>query len=186
MRCRGGLLDSPIAPVVAERVGEVDLTADLLQPVDCPVPVVAVLDHHLGALAGCHHRLLEGNQVVVGDAGNLYVSLASLRRAITVRRRCKSIPTYCRVCSTGSPSVVSGLVWKPRVCHSPPQDGGGSRHCVPSAFPELVSRDDLPADPAELVAFRAPWLPTNLSPHPVHSYTTLLVAVSIASLLGSA
>jgi hypothetical protein len=40
------------------------------------------------------------------------------RCTITLRRRCRSMPTYCRWVPPGSPSVVSGLVVEPRVCFS--------------------------------------------------------------------
>ena len=67
----GVVLHTAVAPAVAERVGEVDLAAQLLEQVGRPVPAVARLKDDLGVLAGGHDCLFERQKVVVVDLGHL-------------------------------------------------------------------------------------------------------------------
>ena len=109
------VLHPPMPPVVAQRMGQVHRGPALLDHVSRPVPAIGRFEYHLWMLAGLGQLGRQGDGVVV-DADRVERLPASFRRTITLRRRCRSMPTYCCCCSTGAPSVVSGLVWEPQVC----------------------------------------------------------------------
>lgn len=80
--------------------------------------------------SGCSPALANSAARVIGSLSMRTVSRVSpsaLRRTITDRLRCRSMPTYCRCCFTGFSSVVSGLVWRPRGCLAHPVRSGGRR-----------------------------------------------------------
>ena len=64
------VLHPAVVPVEPERVGEVDVGAELVQDVGSPVPAAGGLEDDLGVLAGRCDHLGEGDRVVV-DADRL-------------------------------------------------------------------------------------------------------------------
>jgi hypothetical protein len=59
------VLHPPVAPVVAERVGEVQVGAHLLQEIGEPIPSITSFENDLGMLAGLRELLREGLPAVV-------------------------------------------------------------------------------------------------------------------------
>lgn len=59
------VLHPPVAPVVAERMGQVDPGAALGEEVGSPVPPKCRFQNHVGFFAGGGHRLGHGDRVVV-------------------------------------------------------------------------------------------------------------------------
>ena len=94
------VLHPPMPPVVAERMGQMHRGPALLDHVSRPVPPIGRFQYHLGVLTGLGQLGCQGDGVVV-DTDRVERLPASLRRTITLRRRCRSMPTYCVCCSTG-------------------------------------------------------------------------------------
>jgi hypothetical protein len=88
------VLHSAVAPVVAERMGKVNLGSALFEYVCCLVPPIARFKDHFGVLAGLGDLGGQGQRVVV-DPDRVVGLTSGVRRTITLRRRCKSMPTYC-------------------------------------------------------------------------------------------
>ena len=100
------------APVQPRRVHQMHLGAGRLQQVGRPLPGVGRLQCDFGTRTGLRQS---PNPSATGSLSILTVwsfSPASSIRTITDRRRCRSIPTYCR--STGPP-LLEVLVERPRV-----------------------------------------------------------------------
>jgi hypothetical protein len=66
----GVILHSAVAPVVAERMSQVNLAAELFEQVGRPVPPITRFNNYLGVLAGAGHRPFEGEQVTVVDVAD--------------------------------------------------------------------------------------------------------------------
>ena len=133
----GVVLHPPVAPVVAERVGEVDIAAELLEQVGRPVPAVG---RPRAPPRGARRRpsppAAKAAQVVVVDPAS---PRASRPRRCAARSRCGGgAGRYRRTLVAvpqGASSVERVLVGKPRVCqHSVPRDGARP-HLGPSASP---------------------------------------------------
>jgi hypothetical protein len=88
----------------------------------------------------------QGHRVVV-DADSVKGLTVPSRRTITLRRRCRSMPTYCVVCSTGVSFCRLRVVSSPQVCsaHLVPGDGrtpAGSSLWIGRSWP----RSSMPRD----------------------------------------
>ena len=59
------VLHPPVSPVVAVRIGQMDLVAHLFQEIGGPVPAIGRLDDDVAAHRGCAHLLGEADRVVV-------------------------------------------------------------------------------------------------------------------------
>ena len=90
-----------VAPIVSQRVGEADAATALVDHVGRPVPPIRCFQDHFGVLTGLGQLGGQGHPIVVDTHSVEGVSPDSVRRTITLRRRCRSIPTYCCSCSTG-------------------------------------------------------------------------------------
>ncbi len=115
----------PMAPVVAERMGQMHRGPALFDHVGRPVPPIGRFQYHLGVLAGLGQLGRQGDGVVV-DADRVE------RLACLVAAHDHAAPPVqvdadilCVAVPRESPSVVSGLVWEPQVCsaHLVPGDG---------------------------------------------------------------
>jgi len=137
-------------PAVAERMGEVDLAAELVEQIGRPVPPVTSFKNDLGcspaAMTACSKR--------AGRRCRPWSPRGSHPRAApdddAPAPVCRSIPTYCRcLFHWGPPSSWSDWFCNPEVFHSRLHDEGGPHRC-PSAHPpgrrrEQSHRTDGPA-----------------------------------------